>query len=197
MKKYNEKDFSNNIINKYTALSLKKLSKSKSYSKINSNNLLIKKNIDNLKLNVPKRIKQEKFKKLRNFSSKNNILLLCLKKPYKSLFIQKILDEIIPKNIRKPYGIKKNKEKLPCIYSKIEANVKKEKNKKSNKIIIKNISFLNKRIENVTNKYIKNNHKFISNFLSPFNQFISNDFNLTNKEYYKLVENIDYFNYNI
>ena len=197
MKKYNEKDFSNNIINKYTVLSLKKLSKSKSYSKINSNNLLIKKNIDNLKLNVPKRIKQEKFKKLRNFSSKNNILLLCLKKPYKSLFIQKILDEIIPKNIRKPYGIKKNKEKLPCIYSKTEANVKKEKIKKSNKIIIKNISFLNKRIENVTNKYIKNNHKFISNFLSPFNQFISNDFNLTNKEYYKLVENIDYFNYNI
>ena len=197
MKKYNEKDFCNNIINKYNALSLKKLSKSKSYSKINSNNLLIKKNIDNLKLNVPKRIKQEKFKKLRNFSSKNNILLLCLKKPYKSLFIQKILDEIIPKNIRRPYGIKKNNEKLPRIYSKTEANVKKEKIKKSNKIIIKNINFLNKKIENVTNKYIKNNHKFISNFLSPFNQFISNDFNLTNKEYYKLVENIDDFNYNI
>ena len=90
MKKYNEKDFSNNIINKYTVLSLKKLSKSKSYSKINSNNLLIKKNIDSLKLNIPKRIKQEKFKKLKNFSSKNNIRLLCLKKPYKSLFIQKL-----------------------------------------------------------------------------------------------------------
>ena len=198
MKKYNEKDFCNNIINKYTALASKKLSRSKSYSLIKSNNLLTKKNNVNLKLNIPKRIKHEKYKKLRNFSSNNNLSLLCLKNPYKSLFIQNILDEMIPKNIRKPYGIKKNNIKqLPFIYSKTEANLKKEKVKKSNKIVIKNINFLNKKIENITHKYIKNNDKFVTNFLSPFNQFISKDFNLTNNEYYNLIKNINDFNNNI
>ena len=87
---------------------------------------------------------------------------------------------------------------MPCIYSKTEANIKKEKIKKSNnKIVIKNINFLNKNIENITHKYIKNNDKFISNFLSPFNQFISKDFNLTNNEYYNLIKNINGFNNNI
>ena len=206
MKKYNENIFTNNIIKKYNVLVSKKLTKSKSYSKIDKNILILNKTNgnNNMKNN------RKKFLELRNFSSKNKLSLMCLKKPNKSNFVQNILNEIIPKNIRKPYGIK-NINKLPDIYNKTEPNVKKEKNEKKfkNKIVLKNINFKNKKIENVTNKYFNNKNepkfnyyinkkgKFISNFLSPYNQFISNDFNLTNKEYYKLRNNINDLNMNI
>ena len=206
MKKYNENIFTNNIIKKYNVLVSKKLTKSKSYSKIDKNTLILNKtnHNNNMKNN------RKKFLELRNFSSKNKLSLMCLKKPNKSNFVQNILNEIIPKNIRKPYGIK-NINKLPDIYNKTEPNVKKEKNKKKfkNKIVLKNINFKSKKIENVTNKYFNNKNqpkfnyyinkkgKFISNFLSPYNQFISNDFNLTNKEYYKLINNINDLNMNI
>ena len=206
MKKYNENIFTNNIIKKYNVLVSKKLTKSKSYSKIDKNTLILNKtnHNNNMKNN------RKKFLELRNFSSKNKLSLMCLKKPNKSNFVQNILNEIIPKNIRKPYGIK-NINKLPDIYNKTEPNVKKEKNEKKfkNKIVLKNINFKSKKIENVTNKYFNNKNqpkfnyyinkkgKFISNFLSPYNQFISNDFNLTNKEYYKLINNINDLNMNI
>ena len=72
MKKYKEKDFGNNIINKYNALASKKLSKSKSYSIINSNNLLLKKNNINIKLNIKKKKKKKKYKKLKKKTKKKN-----------------------------------------------------------------------------------------------------------------------------
>ena len=206
MKKYNENNFTNNIINKYNVLVSKKITKSKSYSKIDKKILILNKTNDNNNM----KNNRKKFLELRNFSSKNKLSLMCLKKPNKSNFVQNILNEIIPKNIRKPYGIK-NINKLPDIYNKTEPNVKKEKNKKKfkNKIVLKIINFKSKKIENVTNKYFNNKNqpkfnyyinkkgKFISNFLSPYNQFISNDFNLTNKEYYKLINNINDLNMNI
>ena len=203
MNKYNEITFCNNIINKYNVLISKKIHRSKSYSRINDkNNSINKKKKINIKRNTPiKNIfiknKQKKFEKLRNYSSKVKTNLLCLKNPYKSNFVQNILNEIIPKNIRKPYGIK-NKKKLPYINNKTEPNKQKEK-KIKREIIIKKTNNINSKIKNVTYKYLKKDHsikyinnkeKFISNFLMPFNEFISYDFNLTNKEYYKLINNI-------
>ena len=204
MNKYNEITFCNNIINKYNVLISKKIHKSKSYSRINDkNNSINKKKKINIKINTPiKNIfiknKQKKFEKLRNYSSKVKTNLLCLKNPYKSNFVQNILNELIPKNIRKPYGIK-NKKKLPYISNRTEPNKQKEKNNKT-KLVIKKANNINSKIENVTYKYLKkdnsikyinNKGKFISNFLTPFNIFMNHDFNLTNNEYYKLINNIN------
>ena len=181
MKKYNANIFTNNIINKYNVSLSKKIPKSKSYSKINKNILIINKTKDNNDI----KNNRKKFFELRNFSSKNKLSLKCLKKPNKSNFIQNILNEIIPKNIRKPYGIK-HVNKLPDIYAKTEPNDKKEKKIEKNiknKIVLKNANFKNKRIENITNKYINNKNKpklnyyiykkgkLFSNFLSPYNHF--------------------------
>ena len=205
MKKYNANIFTKNIINKYNVSLSKKMPKSKSYSKINKNILIINKTIDNNNI----KNNRKKFFELRNFSSKNKLSLKCLKKPNKSNFIQNILNEIIPKNIRRPYGIK-NINKLPDIYAKTEPNVKKEKKIEKNiknKIVLKNANFKNKRIENITDKYIGNKNKpkfnyyiykkgkLISNFLSPYNHFKCNDINI--KEYYKLIKNINDLNTNI
>ena len=205
MKKYNANIFTKNIINKYNVSLPKKMPKSKSYSKINKNILIINKTIDNNNI----KNNRKKFFELRNFSSKNKLSLKCLKKPNKSNFIQNILNEIIPKNIRRPYGIK-NINKLPDIYAKTEPNVKKEKKIEKNiknKIVLKNANFKNKRIENITDKYIGNKNKpkfnyyiykkgkLISNFLSPYNHFKCNDINI--KEYYKLIKNINDLNTNI
>ena len=204
MNKYNEITFCNNIINKYNVLISKKIHKSKSYSRINDkNNSINKKKKINIKINTPiKNIfiknKRKKFEKLRNYSSKVRTNLLCLKNPYKSNFVQNILNELIPKNIRKPYGIK-NKKKLPYISNRTEPNKQKEKNNKT-KLVIKKANNINSKIENVTYKYLKkdnsikyinNKGKFISNFLTPFNIFMNHDFNLTNNEYYKLINNIN------
>ena len=122
MKKYNANIFTKNIINKYNVSLPKKMPKSKSYSKINKNILIINKTKDNNNI----KNNRKKFFELRNFSSKNKLSLKCLKKPNKSNFIQNILNEIIPKNIRRPYGIK-FANKLPDIYTKTEPNIKKEK----------------------------------------------------------------------
>ena len=188
MKKYNANIFTKNIINKYNVSLSKKMPKSKSYSKINKNILIINKTIDNNNI----KNNRKKFFELRNFSSKNKLSLKCLKKPNKSNFIQNILNEIIPKNIRRHYGIK-NINKLPDIYAKTEPNVKKEKKIEKNiknKIVLKNANFKNKRIENITDKYIGNKNKpkfnyyiykkgkLISNFLSPYNHFKCNDITL-------------------
>ena len=218
MNKYNEVKFCDNIINKYKIKISKELSKSKSFSKYYKNNLIYD-NI-NKKKEIPKAKsykldKMKKFIRLRNFSAKTKTKLFCLKNPSKSNFIQNILNEIIPKNIRRPYGIKlPNNKELPKIYTKTETNIKTNKKKlenNKNKIIFKNAPFLNKKIENITYKYnmhnipierykIKNisyHGKLISNFLTPFNKFMSRDFNITNKEYIKLISNINAFNNSI
>ena len=217
MNKYNEAKFCDNIINKYKLKISKELSKSKSFSKYYKDNLIYDKININKKKEIPrtksyKSDKMKKFIRLRNFSAKNKSKLFCLKNPSKSNFIQNILNEIIPKNIRRPYGIKLGNDKeLPKIYTKTESNIKTNKKKlenNKNKIIFKNVPFLNKKIENITNKYnmpierykIKNisyHGKLISNFLTPFNKFMSRDFNMTNKEYIKIIRKINEFNNSI
>ena len=196
MNTYNENNFCNNIINKYKVLLPKKLSKSKSYFKNNDNSAIkYKNNYKSLYIIEPK-----KFIKFRNFSSKNKSKLFYLKNPSKSNFVQKILNEIIPKNIRKPYGIK-FVIKLPEINSKTEPHKNIEKKKKNNKskIVFKKTNFINLKVKNVTDKYIQkekkkqlnikylNYHgKFVSNFLTPFNQFMSCNFNLTNNFFFSI-----------
>ena len=101
--------------------------------------------------------KKQRIWKQRNFSAKYKKDLLCLKNPNKSNFVQNIINEIIPKNIRKPYGIK-NKNIFPNIHSKTEnkdGNKINNENKcdKKRKIIFKKVSFIQPK--NVTNKYIK------------------------------------------
>ena len=220
MNKYNEVKFCDNIINKYKIKISKKISKSKSISKYYKNNLIYDKINNNKKQEIPKansyKIDKKKFIKLRNFSSKNKSNLFCLKDPSKSNFIQSILNEIVPKQIRKPYGVKLGFDnKFPKIYSKTETNIKRyqkkiENKNNKNKIILKKVHFFNKKIENITCKYnntlkknkIKNmsyQRKLISNSLTPFHKFISRDFNITNnlKEYNKMIKNINDFNNSI
>ena len=209
MNNYNENKFCNNIINKYKKKISLKLSKSKSFSKYSEDNLIhnkiINKKKEITKTNIFKFNKNKKFIGLRNFSATNKSKLLCLKNPNKSDFIQNILNEIIPKNIRKPYGVKLgyDDDEFPKIYIKTDSNIKNLKNK-TNKITFKKVPFLTKKIENVTNEYISTKKykiksmdyhgKLISNFLTPFNKFISHDFNMTNKEYNKIIKNIDNLN---
>ena len=182
MNKYNETIFCNNIIKKYNILIPKKNPKSKSYSKLNNDCLKNPKKNNSHMSNICncKKNQEKKFIKLRNFSSKIKSNLLCLKNPNKSDFVQNMLNEIIPKNIRKPYGIKRNKE--------------------LNKISLKKAKFINNKIENVTYKYVKKRNissckidkeKYINNFLTPFNKFMSCDFSLTNKQYNQLIKKIN------
>ena len=186
---FHESNFCKNIINKYKALLSKKLSRSKSFSKIYENNLIIDNTkIINKKFKIPKKAidKEKKFLNFRNFSfGKNKSKLLCLKNPFKSNFVQNILNEIIPKNIRKPYGVKVGYN-FPDIQTKTEANIKIKKN--DNKIIIKKTNFLKPQIENVTEKYAKNFNieiklnkinicgKYFSNILSSFDFELTNNF---------------------
>ena len=186
---FNESNFCKNIINKYKTLLSKKLSRSKSFSKIYENNLIIDNTkIINKKFKIPKKAidKEKKILKFRNNSfGKNKSKLLCLKNPFKSNFVQNILNEIIPKNIRKPYGVKVGYN-FPDIQTKTEANIKIKKN--DNKIIIKKTNFLKPHIENVTKKYSKNFNneiklnkinicgKYFSNILSTFDFELTNNF---------------------
>ena len=215
MKKYDESIYKNNILKKYNKALLSKSYSKNKYRNNNYDNKLLISEIK--KYSIPKKkFEGKKLLKLRNFSSKYKKELLCLKNPNKSNFVQNILNELIPKNIRKPYGIK-NKNIFPNIHSKTENKDGNKINKinngnkyvKKRKIIFKKVSFIQPK--NVTNKYIKkikkeksdNNmnigyfnkkEKFINNFLTPYNEFISRDFKLTNNEYGKLINKINDLN---
>ena len=215
MNKYNEVIFCDNIINKFKIKISNKLSKSKSFSKYYKDSLVYDKININKKQKIPKtnsyKLDKKKFIKLRNFSAKNKSNLFCLKVPIKGNYIQNILNEIIPKQIRKPNVVNLGYDnEFPKIYTKTETNMKRyqkkfENKNKKNKIIIKKVSFLDKKLENITNKYniplkkykIKNmgyQKKLISNSLTPFHKFINRDFNITNKEYNNIIKNINDFN---
>ena len=215
MNKYNEVIFCDNIINKFKIKISNKLSKSKSFSKYYKDSLVYDKININKKQKIPKtnsyKLDKKKFIKLRNFSAKNKSNLFYLKVPIKGNYIQNILNEIIPKQIRKPNVVNLGYDnEFPKIYTKTETNMKRyqkkiENKNNKNKIIIKKASFLDKKLENVTNKYniplkkykIKNmgyQKKLISNSLTPFHKFINRDFNITNKEYNNIIKNINDFN---
>ena len=215
MNKYNEVIFCDNIINKFKIKISNKLSKSKSFSKYFKDSLVYDKININKKQTIPKtnsyKLDKKKFIKLRNFSAKNKSNLFCLKVPSKGNYIQNILNEIIPKQIRKPNVVNLGYDnEFKKIYTNTETNMKRyqkkiENKNNKNKIIIKKVSFLDKKLENVTNKYnvplkkykIKNmgyQKNLISNSLTPFHKFINRDFNITNKEYNNIIKNINDFN---
>ena len=215
MNKYNEVIFCDNIINKFKIKISNKLSKSKSFSKYYKDSLVYDKININKKQKIPKtnsyKLDKKKFIKLRNFSAKNKSNLFCLKVPSKGNYIQNILNEIIPKQIRKPNVVNLGYDnEFKKIYTNTETNMKRyqkkiENKNNKNKIIIKKVSFLDKKLENVTNKYnvplkkykIKNmgyQKNLISNSLTPFHKFINRDFNITNKEYNNIIKNINDFN---
>lgn len=117
--------------------------------------------------------------------------LHSLKKKNESIYARKLLNEILPdikpetkiKRDKKGYRVSSANHKKPKIFEFENLDKIIEYSQKENKI-----NYYNKRCN--LKKHLKND-KFISNFLTPINNFISIDFNLYNEDYENITKQID------